>query len=221
MRSFIYNPPTDPYLDIVYQDDHILLINKPSGLLSVSGREERYIDSATYRILQKHSFCEPAHRLDMATSGLLLFALSKKADRILKMQFRHKQVEKSYLALAWGYVDPSLDGTIIDLPLRCNWDLRPRQMVCFEHGKASQTLLQILSYNKNNSTKVRLSPITGRSHQLRVHMASLGHPLLGDKFYADKTAFNASKRLCLQAQSISFYHPISDEKMSFTLNDDF
>ena len=214
MALIEYNPPQEPWLDLVYRDDYIAVVNKPSGLLSVPGNQPQYYDSAMSRVKEKYGFCEPAHRLDMATSGILLFALSKAADRELKRQFREREPKKYYQALVWGHVEQ--DHGIVELPLICDWENRPRQKICFERGKRAVTFYDVLQRYPNNTTRVKLTPITGRSHQLRLHMLALGHPILGDKFYAHPQAKALSPRLCLHAESLQIQHPISGETMEFT-----
>ena len=214
MALIEYNPPQEPWLDLVYRDDYIAVVNKPSGLLSVPGNQPQYYDSAMSRVKEKYGFCEPAHRLDMATSGILLFALSKAADRELKRQFREREPKKYYQALVWGHVEH--DHGVVELPLICDWENRPRQKICFERGKRAVTFYDVLQRYPNNTTRVKLTPITGRSHQLRLHMLALGHPILGDKFYAHPQAKALSPRLCLHAESLQIQHPIIGETMEFT-----
>ena len=214
MALIEYNPPQEPWLNLVYRDDYIAVVNKPSGLLSVPGNQPQYYDSAMSRVKEKYGFCEPAHRLDMATSGILLFALSKAADRELKRQFREREPKKYYQALVWGHVEQ--DHGVVELPLICDWENRPRQKICFERGKRAVTFYDVLQRYPNNTTRVKLTPITGRSHQLRLHMLALGHPILGDKFYAHPQAKALSPRLCLHAESLQIQHPISGETMVFT-----
>lgn len=214
MALIDYNPPQEPWLDLVYRDDYIAVVNKPSGLLSVPGNQPQYYDSAMSRVKEKYGFCEPAHRLDMATSGILLFALSKAADRELKRQFREREPKKYYQALVWGHVEQ--EHGVVELPLICDWENRPRQKICFERGKRAVTFYDVLQRYPNNTTRVKLTPITGRSHQLRLHMLALGHPILGDKFYAHPQAKALSPRLCLHAESLQIQHPITGETMEFT-----
>ena len=214
MALIEYNPPQEPWLDLVYRDDYIAVVNKPSGLLSVPGNQPQYYDSAMSRVKEKYGFCEPAHRLDMATSGILLFALSKAADRELKRQFREREPKKYYQALVWGHLEQ--DHGVVELPLICDWENRPRQKICFERGKRAVTFYDVLQRYPNNTTRVKLTPITGRSHQLRLHMLALGHPILGDKFYAHPQAKALSPRLCLHAESLQIQHPITGKTMEFT-----
>ena len=214
MALIEYNPPQEPWLDLVYRDDYIAVVNKPSGLLSVPGNQPQYYDSAMSRVKEKYGFCEPAHRLDMATSGILLFALSKAADRELKRQFREREPKKYYQALVWGHLEQ--DHGVVELPMICDWENRPRQKICFERGKRAVTFYDVLQRYPNNTTRVKLTPITGRSHQLRLHMLALGHPVLGDKLYAHPQAKALSPRLCLHAESLQIQHPITGETMEFT-----
>lgn len=213
MALLHYDPPKDPYLDVIYHDDHLLVVNKPSGLLSVSGSQPQFYDSAMSRVAEKYGFCEPAHRLDMATSGLIAFAMSKLADRELKRQFRERTPKKHYEALVLGHVKQ--DRGIVDLPMICDWENRPRQRICFQLGKKAETELEVVERLPNNATRVKLTPITGRSHQLRLHMQALGHPILGDKFYAPPQAKTFVNRLCLHAAFLAINHPKTGERIEF------
>ena len=222
MALIEYHPPLEPFLDEVYRDNHILVINKPSGLLSVPGNRPEYFDSAMTRVQKKYGFTEPAHRLDMATSGILLFALSKTAEKELKRQFREREPKKHYIALLWGKLGDKVGDTgKMNFPLICDWENRPRQKICYEHGKKAITHYEVLEYLPNNTTRVKLTPITGRSHQLRVHSLALGHPILGDKFYANPLAKSLAPRLCLHAKSLTITHPITGERMTFTAEAEF
>lgn len=200
-----------PWLDIIYQDKDIMVINKPSGLLSVPGRDPAHKDSIYTRILANHPNSQIVHRLDMATSGIMVVALRRNAERELKRQFRDRETKKIYYARVAGFM-PSAGS--VDLPLICDWPNRPKQKVDHQIGKASLTHFEAISYGKR-STLVKLTPITGRSHQLRVHMMALGHPILGDGFYADPLAKHLAPRLLLHAAELSFTHPYSNEPMTF------
>ncbi|MGH1605338.1 bifunctional tRNA pseudouridine(32) synthase/23S rRNA pseudouridine(746) synthase RluA [Yersinia proxima] len=208
-----YNPPRDPWLLILYQDEHIMVVNKPSGLLSVPGRAPENKDSIMTRIQADFPTAESVHRLDMATSGVIVVALTKAAERELKRQFREREPKKSYVARVWGHL--AQDEGLIDLPLICDWPNRPKQKVCYETGKSSQTQYQVLSRDTDGSTRVKLSPITGRSHQLRVHMLAIGHPILGDGFYAPPEAKAMASRLQLHAQELCITHPEFGTVMHF------
>ncbi|CNC42940.1 ribosomal large subunit pseudouridine synthase A [Yersinia frederiksenii] len=208
-----YNPPRDPWLHILYQDEHIMVVNKPSGLLSVPGRAPENKDSVMTRVQADFPHAESVHRLDMATSGVIVVALTKAAERELKRQFREREPKKSYVARVWGHL--TQDEVLIDLPLICDWPNRPKQKVCYETGKSSQTEYLVLSRDTDGSTRVKLSPITGRSHQLRVHMLAIGHPILGDRFYAHPEAKAMASRLQLHAQELCITHPEFGTAMHF------
>lgn len=212
MALLEYLPPTDPWTDIVYQDEHILVANKPAGLLSVPGRLAEHYDSIWSRLRETYPNIEVVHRLDMATSGLMLFALTKEAERHIKKQFQYRLTHKIYYARVWGSVEH--DQGEIDLPLICDWPNRPRQKVCHQDGKPSLTRYQVVA-REEQTTIVRLLPITGRSHQLRVHMMALGYPIVGDEFYATPEAFEYSERLQLHSAELSFYHP-KDNQLATT-----
>ncbi|WP_145576906.1 bifunctional tRNA pseudouridine(32) synthase/23S rRNA pseudouridine(746) synthase RluA [Yersinia alsatica] len=208
-----YNPPRAPWLHILYQDEHIMVVNKPSGLLSVPGRAPENKDSVMTRVQADFPHAESVHRLDMATSGVIVVALTKAAERELKRQFREREPKKSYVARVWGHL--TQDEGLIDLPLICDWPNRPKQKVCYETGKSSQTEYLVLSRDTDGSTRVKLSPITGRSHQLRVHMLAIGHPILGDRFYAHPEAKAMASRLQLHAQELCITHPEFGTAMHF------
>ncbi|WP_297206159.1 bifunctional tRNA pseudouridine(32) synthase/23S rRNA pseudouridine(746) synthase RluA [uncultured Pluralibacter sp.] len=214
-----YHPPQDPWLVILYQDAHIMVVNKPSGLLSVPGRLEEHRDSIMTRIQRDYPLAESVHRLDMATSGVIVVALTKAAERELKRQFREREPKKQYLARVWGH--PQKAQGLIDLPLICDWPNRPKQKVCFETGKAAQTEYEVVEYAADNSARVVLKPVTGRSHQLRVHMQALGHPILGDRFYADPQALAMAPRLLLHAETLTITHPAFGNSMTFKAPVDF
>ncbi|MEZ3416153.1 bifunctional tRNA pseudouridine(32) synthase/23S rRNA pseudouridine(746) synthase RluA [Pantoea dispersa] len=214
-----YNPPLDPWLHILYQDEHIMVVNKPSGLLSVPGRLEEHKDSVMTRIQRDFPQAESVHRLDMATSGVIVVALTKAAERELKRQFREREPAKQYVARVWGH--PAAEQGMIDLPLICDWPNRPKQMVSVELGKPAQTEYQVLAYDTDNSARVQLKPITGRSHQLRVHLLALGHPILGDRFYAHPEALAMAPRLQLHAESLTITHPAFGNSMTFRQPADF
>lgn len=225
MQKFIYTPPTDP-LKILFEDQDLIVIDKPSGLLSVPGRLLEHKDSALSRILEHHTDAMAVHRLDMDTSGLMVFALSKRAVSALGKMFIQKAVTKEYIAAVRGEV---LDKGQVDLPIRCDLENRPLQIVDFAQGKPSLTLYEPtykfeLSDNifyKDKVSILKLTPITGRSHQLRLHLASIGHAILADRFYGGDSAQNEAKRLCLHACKLEFLHPFSQESLSFYSQADF
>ncbi|WP_158966775.1 bifunctional tRNA pseudouridine(32) synthase/23S rRNA pseudouridine(746) synthase RluA [Paraglaciecola sp. L3A3] len=212
MAILNYAPPTNPYLDIIYQDDDILLLNKPSGLLSVPGKAFEHRDSLQTRVQTVFPTATVVHRLDMATSGLMVMALNKPAHRHISKQFELRETSKTYIAVVYGHT--AAESGTVDLPLICDWPNRPKQMVDHERGKKALTHWSVLQRNEN-STRVELKPITGRSHQLRVHMLSLGHPIIGDRLYAHPEALEMANRLNLHALTLSFRHPQSEQALNF------
>ena len=212
MAIINYAPPTSPYLDIKYQDEDFLILNKPSGLLSVPGKAPEHKDSLQFRVQRVLPTATIVHRLDMATSGLLVMALNKAAHRHISKQFELRQTQKSYIAVVFGQIEQ--ESGEIDLPLICDWPNRPKQMVDHTRGKSAQTHWRVLN-RQESSTRLELTPITGRSHQLRVHMLSIGHPILGDRLYAHDEALGMSSRLLLHAQTLSFKHPQLEQTMTF------
>ena len=200
----------DQLLDILYETDHFIAVNKPSGLLSVPGRSPENFDSVVSRARAQYGFAEAVHRLDMPTSGIMLVALSKHADRALKRQFSDRTTRKRYEAMVWG--EPTDTNGIIDQPLICDWENRPRQIVCHTHGKSSQTQWELVE-RYGNTSRLSLVPLTGRSHQLRVHLQWLGFPILGDEFYAHEAAMKAVERLNLHACELDFDDPDTGERI--------
>ncbi|WP_291067113.1 MULTISPECIES: RluA family pseudouridine synthase [unclassified Empedobacter] len=204
-------------LEILYQDNDLVVINKPEEFLSVPGIEIK--DSVYLRI--KHQFPLATgpiivHRLDMSTSGILVLALNKESHKLLQQQFIKRKVQKRYIALLDGNIER--DNGFIDLPLRVDLDDRPRQMVCYEHGKTAQTKYEVIA-RKDNKTLVYFYPITGRTHQLRMHAShrlGLNAPIIGDDLYGTKT-----NRLHLHAESLEFTHPKTKELMKFQVDPNF
>jgi len=212
MAEHKYCPPQEPFLDILYQDESLLVLNKPSGLLSVPGRAPENQDSLVLRAQSQFPNALTVHRLDMATSGVMVMALSKNVHRELSRQFQERETHKLYYAWVWGEVAD--DEGEVNLPLICDWPNRPLQMVDFEQGKQALTRWQKLKVEQGN-TLVKLLPHTGRSHQLRVHMQAMGHPILGDEFYAGPEVLAASDQLQLHAAELGFTHPLSSESLMF------
>lgn len=208
-RSFIYAPTTDP-LVIIHKDDDLLVVDKPSGLLSVPGRD--LPDSLQSRLKDLYPESLLVHRLDMATSGLMVFARNKTAQRHLGLQFERRHTTKSYLARVAGQV--AGESGRINLPLIADWPNRPRQMVSWEHGKPSVTDWEVLT-REDKATRLALHPITGRSHQLRVHCWAMGHPILGDRIYAMDDVFEAAPRLQLHAWRLGLRHPADGTPVQF------
>ena len=210
-REFIYAPSDDP-IEIIHKDEDLLIVNKPSGLLSVPGRLEEHKDSLETRLRDIYPDTLLVHRLDVPTSGVMVFALTKAAQRHIGMQFEKRQTRKTYVARVWGHV--AEDSGHIDLPLIVDWPNKPRQKVCHETGKSSQTDWVVLE-REAEATRVRLHPTTGRTHQLRVHMMAIGHSILGDRFYADDEALMAADRLQLHAEELMLRHPVGGAEMTF------
>ena len=202
------NPATAGSDDLVilFEDDHLLAVDKPAGLLSVPGRLPQHQDSVQLRAAQRYGEALVIHRLDCATSGVLLLAKTKVAQSELSRQFRDRETAKEYIAVTHGPC-PATSGEV-DLPLIVDWPNRPRQKICFEDGKPSLTRYELLDH-QGDRNRLKLIPITGRSHQLRVHMMALGMPIIGDEFYASPEVRAMSPRLLLHAAVLEFQHPVS------------
>lgn len=205
-----YDPPDEP-LNVLHEDHEILVVSKPSGLLSVPGKGEHLSDCLIARVQAVFPQALLVHRLDRDTSGVMVFGLTPHAQRHLGLQFEKRMTKKTYVARVWGKLEPKT-GTV-DLPLIVDWPNRPRQMVCHETGKPAVTDWRVLRYG-DNETRVRLMPKTGRSHQLRVHMLALGHPILGDPLYATGAALEFP-RLMLHSEELRLKHPDGGRGMSF------
>ncbi|AWL28184.1 RluA family pseudouridine synthase [Acinetobacter defluvii] len=213
--NFVYMPPQEP-LKILYEDADLVVIEKPAGLLSVPGRLPEHHDSAYFRVLDKFPNAKITHRLDMATSGILMFAKHRDAEVAVSKMFQARSVHKNYIALVQGRL---LGEGSVDVPLITDWENRPRQMVHFELGKPAKTLYQALSYDVEQAiTRVLLTPITGRSHQLRVHMMHIGHPITGDKIYHPEPSRSPLKRMALHASYLAFTQPLSGEQVEIQGN---
>ncbi|MFQ5643081.1 MAG: pseudouridine synthase [Thiogranum sp.] len=209
-----YTPPADTGLELLYRDDALLVLNKPSGLLSVPGRGASRQDCMATRVQAGYPGALTVHRLDMETSGLMVMALDKPVQRKLSLLFQDRVVQKRYIAVVDGCMQSSRGE--IDLPLVADWPNRPRQKVDRVNGKPSTTRFRVVGRDRdNNSTRVELRPVTGRTHQLRVHLRALGHGILGDRLYADGNAATRSDRLMLHADSLAFPHPHTREPMKF------
>lgn len=208
--SDIYSPPQDP-LVVVHHDYELLLVNKPSGLLSVPGKGEHLEDCLITRVQAVFPDALLVHRLDRDTSGIMVFAMTRHAQRHLNLQFQNRQIKKVYVARVFGRVEER-QGTV-DLPLIVDWPNRPLQHVDHENGKEAVTDWKVVKYEER-ATRVRLFPQTGRTHQLRVHMREIGHVILGDPFYATGEALEA-ERLMLHAESLRLNHPDGGKGLTF------
>ena len=199
---------------ILHADAHLLVVDKPSGLLSVPGRHPANRDSLITRLQREWPDALVVHRLDMDTSGLMVVARGTAAHRALSRQFQDRHVGKTYRAIVAGHLSPHA-GTA-DFPLITDWPNRPLQKICPTHGKPATTRYKVTEHWQSPATSaVTLHPITGRSHQLRVHMMALGHPILGDNFYADPIARTLAGRLMLHACELAFRHPETGEQLRF------
>ncbi len=208
-RHHAYSPPPDTGLRIVYQDEHLIALDKPAGLLTVPGRGEDLQDCALHRVLQRFPTALLVHRLDEATSGLLLFALSRPVQKKLSAAFEARLVQKIYLALVDGAIVPT--SGVIDAPIALDWPNRPRRRIDFQSGQRSVTHYQLLLKNEHSDHILcRLEPKTGRTHQLRVHMQHIGHPIVGDLLYG--LANHDAPRLMLHANGLRFRHPIEPQR---------
>lgn len=206
-----YIPPADRGLALVFVDDSLLVVDKPAGLLSVPGRGADKADCLVARVQAEFPEALAVHRLDMSTSGLLILARGEEMHRQLSKMFRDRAVDKRYLAVVDGLLGTPAGE--VDLPLICDWPNRPRQKVDFVLGKRSLTRFRRLECDcSRQTTRVELEPVTGRSHQLRVHMAALGHPILGDELYGGAAEFKA-ERLLLHAMDLDFAHPVSGSEI--------
>ena len=205
---------------LVYADDCLLVADKPPGLLAVPGRGEDKQDCLSRRVQARHPEALVVHRLDMATSGLMLLARSREVQRTLSIAFAAREVHKRYVAVVQGRLHmptQTEDGwAVIDLPIALDWPARPLRVIDHLLGKPSITRWQVLAYDPvTDTTRLLLEPVTGRSHQLRVHLQALGHPILGDALYACAEIQAAAPRLLLHAQQLRLAHPVTGAAMQF------
>ena len=199
---------------VLYVDEHIIVAVKPAGLLAVPGRGADKQDCLSSRLAAEYGEIHIVHRLDQATSGLMVFARSLAALRNLHAQFREGTVDKAYEAIVFGKLD--LTSFAIELPLLADWPNRPKQKVDMENGKPSITQVEVLSFDAmTNTSRVKLLPITGRTHQLRVHMQAVGHAIVGDALYGSEATLDKAYRLMLHASQLAFAHPAANKRLSF------
>lgn len=204
-------------LSLLHVDDALIVADKPAGLLAVPGRGPDKQDCLSVRVQALYPDALIVHRLDMDTSGLICFARGAQAQRTLSAAFAERRVSKRYVARVEGVMPSLPDWQVIDLPLIVDWPNRPRSKVDHAHGKPSTTRWRTVSVEPNGAiTRVELEPITGRSHQLRVHLAAIGHPIVGDPLYGI-----AGARMCLHACALTLPHPAHGQSLSFTCNSDF
>lgn len=209
-------PATEPR--IVHVDEALLVVDKPSGMLAVPGRGPDKQDCLSARLQARFADARVVHRLDMATSGLMLMARGLAAQQRLQQAFAQRQVDKRYRAIVQGMADTGLppgQWARIDLPILLDWPQRPRRIVALQSGKPSLTHWRVIGRAGADGTLLELQPVTGRSHQLRVHLQAIGHPILGDALYGDADTLAAAPRLLLHATDLAFRHPATDAPMAF------
>ena len=201
-----YIPPDNNDIQLIYADEYLLAVNKPAGLLSVPGRGTDKQDSLISRVQKAFTDALIVHRLDMATSGLLVLARGSAMQRRLSGLFRERLVAKFYVAIASGKMASECGE--INLPIAADWQNRPRRRIDEKLGKPSLTRYRVLLRN-DDKTRVALEPVTGRTHQLRVHLLAIGHPIVGDALYGEQPA----ERLMLHAHELDFVHPVTGRRM--------
>lgn len=213
-------PQADPFIvpecyeeiEILYQDQYLLLINKPASLLTLSGKHPLNKDSVHFRLVKDFPTATMLHRLDFGTSGILIVALNKEINAHIGKQFQTRRVAKTYTAILYGHL--AKDDDCIDLPIAKDKPNFPLQKICYHTGKKALTKYQVIErLQEPLATKVLFTPISGRTHQLRIHSNAIGHPILGCDLYASDVAFFMAKRLMLHATSIEFDHPVSGERI--------
>lgn len=195
--------------DILYQDNDFIVLNKPANLLSVPGRGPDKQDCLSARVQAEFANALIVHRLDYDTSGIMLMALNKAAQSKISRLFQEREIDKMYTAIVYG--QPQDEAGSIDLPMRCDYERRPLQIIDHEQGKQALTHWKVLEQYDNNTSRIELKPHTGRSHQLRLHMYSLGYPILGDNLYGTQETHAMSTRLLLHSTQLSFRHPVSGQ----------
>ena len=212
-------PATSQAYQLLFQDEHLVVVNKPCHLLTVPGRHPDNQDCLIKRVQQPFPSASVVHRLDYDTSGLVVLPLTPAALSAISKQFQARTVKKTYLAVVSGKWLQAQGR--IDLAIAPDAENRPRYKIC-PQGKASVTDFELLSYDTTTHTsRIRLSPVTGRSHQLRLHTSALGHPILGDPFYAPQAVQDQSDRLLLHAATLTLLHPVSQQALSFEAPPDF
>ena len=195
--------------DILYQDSDFIVLNKPANLLSVPGRGPDKQDCLSARVQANYPDALIVHRLDYDTSGIILMALHKPAQSKISRIFQEREISKTYTAVVFGQPDDNAGS--IDLPMRCDYERRPLQIIDHEQGKQALTHWKVLQTNDDNTSRIELKPHTGRSHQLRLHMQCLGYPILGDNLYGTTETHSMSPRLLLHATQLSFKQPFTDQ----------
>ncbi|MEZ5571870.1 MAG: pseudouridine synthase [Halioglobus sp.] len=197
-------PHSTEEIVVLYEDSDLLLVRKPHLLLTIPGRHPLNKDCLITRLQQRYPSASIVHRLDLDTSGIMVIPLNKATHAHISRQFQQRQVHKTYHAVVFGEI--TQDRGQVDLPIVCDWERRPRQKICHQHGRVALTHYEVLQ-RSGDRTRVLLKPVTGRSHQLRIHMRELGHPILGCDMYAHDTALGMADRLMLHATTLEFTHP--------------
>lgn len=211
-------PHSQEKIIILYEDADLLLVRKPDLLLSIPGRHPLNKDCLITRLQQDYPTASIVHRLDLDTSGIMVIPLNKPTHAHISRQFQQREVKKSYHAVVYGVVEQ--DRGEVNLPIARDWDNRPRQKICHERGKSALTRFEVLQ-RENDRTRLLLQPVSGRSHQLRIHMRELGHPILGCDMYAHATALAMAERLLLHATRLGFEHPATGEWLERECAPDF
>ena len=204
-------PHSQAPIRLIYEDTDLLLVDKPHHLLSVPGRHPLNRDSLIRRLQPRYPDVQAVHRLDLDTSGLMVVPKRRESLSELARQFQRRQIEKEYTAIVWGEI--AEDKGSIELPIATDWPNRPKQIICEERGKHALTHFEVLK-RSNNRSLIKLKPVTGRSHQLRIHMQSLGHPIIGCDMYAHPEALEASDRLLLHATRLKLCAPSTGNWLS-------
>jgi tRNA pseudouridine32 synthase/23S rRNA pseudouridine746 synthase len=206
-------PPPMGEIDYVYNDEQIIVVDKPANMLSVPGRTPDKQDCLIHRVQKRFPEARIVHRLDFATSGLLVIAQNRESHRTLSRQFENREIEKRYMAKVYG--QPEQTSGELNQPLRCDWERRPLQIVDYQHGKKALTHWRIIK-RLEDSCLLELTPTTGRTHQLRVHMQAMGHPILGDELYAHDDAYSMAERLNLHAKELIVNHLAENSRLTFS-----
>jgi tRNA pseudouridine32 synthase/23S rRNA pseudouridine746 synthase len=201
-------PHSTEEIAILFQDSDLLLVRKPTLLLSIPGRHPLNKDCLITRLQQRYPSASIVHRLDLDTSGIMVIPLNKPTHAHISRQFQQREVRKTYQAIVYGVVEP--DEGEVDLPIKSDWEHRPLQKICHENGRSALTFFEVLERQEDRS-RLLLKPATGRRHQLRIHMRELGHPILGCDMYAHETALGMADRLMLHASTLEFTHPTTGQ----------
>ncbi len=211
-------PHSSEAIRILYADADLLLVRKPDLLLSVPGRHPLNKDCLVTRLQRDYPTASIVHRLDLDTSGIMVIPLNRAAHAHISRQFQRREVDKAYHAVVYGDVGP--DAGEIDLPIACDWANRPRQLICHQRGRDALTRFEVLERH-GDRTRLLLRPVTGRSHQLRLHLSAIGHPILGCDLYAHANALGMADRLLLHASALALTHPVTGERLQGECPPDF